>query len=158
MVSTTLQSKESVNLGPPLPHEMPKPPFRPGAIGRIAFFFSIVAGALVCIISLRRMGHAEKARKVLWMTIAGAVGVACFLLLLPDAIGRLAGLLLEVLWYFVYRKIQATEFEHWQALHPETFPASGWRAIGWGFLGAGMFFVIIVLVAAVFEAAGIVPM
>jgi hypothetical protein len=158
MVSNTLQSKESVNLGPPLPHELPKPPFRPGTIGRIAFFFSIVAGSLVCIINLRRMGHAEKAKKVLWITIASAVGVASFLLLLPDAIGRLAGLLLEVAWYFVFPKIQAKEFEQWQALHPEILPASGWRAIGWGFLGAGMFFVIIVLVAAVLQAAGIVPM
>lgn len=158
MVSNTLQSKEPVNLGPPLPHETPKPPFRPGTIGRIAFFFSIVAGSLVCIINLRRLGHAGKAKRVLWLTIASAVGVASFLLLLPDAIGRLAGLLLEVAWYFVFPKIQAKEFEQWQALHPEILPASGWRAIGWGFLGFGMFFVIIVLVAGVFQAAGIVPM
>jgi hypothetical protein len=158
MVSNTLQSKESVDLGPSLPHEMPKPPFRPGTIGKIAFFFSIVAGSLVCIINLRRMGHAEKAKKVLWITIASAVGVASFLLLLPDAIGRLAGLLLEVAWYFVFPKIQATEFEQWQVLHPEILPASGWRAIGWGFLGAGMFFVIFLLVAVVFQVAGIVPM
>ncbi len=110
------------------------------------------------MINLRRMGHADKAKKVLWITIASAIGVASFLLLLPDAIGRLAGLLLEVAWYFLFPKIQATEFEQWQALHPEILPASGWRAIGWGFLGFGMFFVIIVLVAAVFQAAGIVPM
>ena len=158
MISNTLQSRESVNLGPPLPHEMPKPPFRPGTIGRIAFFFSIVAGSLVCIINLRRMGHAEKAKKVLWITIGVAVGVACFLLLLPDAIGRLVGLVLEVIWYFVFPKIQAREFEQWQTLHPELLPANGWRAIGWGFLGFGMFFVIFVLVAAVFQAVGIVPM
>jgi len=67
------------------------------------------------------------------------------------------GLLLEVAWYFVFPKIQATEFVQWETLHPEMLPASGWRAIGWGFLGAGMFFVIIVLVAGVFEAVGIVP-
>src|SRR5260370_41762785 len=96
MVSSTLQSKESVNLGPSLPHEMAKPPFRPGTIGRIAFFFSIVAGSLVCIINLRRMEHAAKARKVLWITIASAVGVACFFLLLPSEIARLGALLLDV--------------------------------------------------------------
>src|SRR5258708_15912037 len=106
MVSRPLKSKESVILGPSLPNEMAKPPFRPGTIGSIAFFFSIVAGSLVCIINLRRMGHAEKSKKVLWITIATAVGVASFLLLLPDAIGRLAGLLLEVAWDFVFRKIQ----------------------------------------------------
>jgi hypothetical protein len=157
MVSNALQTKESVNLGPPLPHEMPKPPFRPSTVGTIAFFFSIVAGSLVCIINLRRMGHAEKAKRVLWITIGSAVGVASFLLLLPDAVGRLVALPLEIAWYFVFPKIQAAEFEQWQALHPEILPASGWRAIGWGFLGAGMFFVIIILVAAVFQVAGIGP-
>src|SRR5260370_42527709 len=98
---------------------MAKPPFRPGTIGRIAFFFSIVAGSLVCIINLRRMGHADKARKVLWITIASAVGVACFLLLLADAIGRWVGLLREVAWYFVFRKIHATGVLDWESLHPE---------------------------------------
>jgi hypothetical protein len=124
----------------------------------IAFFFSIVAGSLVCIINLRRMGHPEKAKKVLWITIVSAVGVVSFLLLLPDAMGRLAGLLLEVAWYFVFPKIQATEFEQWQVLHPEILAASGWKAIGWGFLGAGIFFATILLVAAVFQTVGIIPM
>lgn len=148
--------RDSVNLGPPLPQETPKPPFRPQVAGRIGFFFSILAGALVSIISLRRMGHSEKAKKVLWITVLSAALIAVVLLLMPDALGRLFGLGLEVGWYFVFPKIQDREFQQWQATHADVEPTSGWKALGWGFLGSVLFFVIIIVVAAILETTGIV--
>lgn len=148
--------KELVNLGPPLPLEAPRPPFRPGVVGRIAFFFSIVAGALVSIINLRRMGHPEKAKKVFWLTLLSTVAIATALLLMPDALGRLTGLGLEIAWYFVFPKIQMREFVQWEAAHPDVIPSSGWRALGWGFLGSALFLLIILLVGAIIQTSGIV--
>jgi hypothetical protein len=34
------------------------------------------------------------------------------------------------------------EFTEWQATHPSAIPSNGWKAIGWGLLGAVLFFVI----------------
>lgn len=153
---TVEPARDSVNLGPPLPQETPKPPFRPQVAGRIGFFFSIVAGALVSIISLRRMGHSEKAKRVLWITFLSAAFIAIIVLLMPDAPGRLFGLGLEVAWYFVFPKIQDREFQQWQATHPDIEPTSGWKALGWGFLGSFLFLTIIIVVAMILEATGIV--
>lgn len=153
---TVEPARDSVNLGPPLPQETPKPPFRPQVAGRIGFFFSIVAGALVSIISLRRMGHSEKAKRVLWITVLSAAFIAIIVLLMPDAPGRLFGLGLEVAWYFVFPKIQDREFQQWQATHPDIEPTSGWKALGWGFLGSFLFLAIIIVVAMILEATGIV--
>lgn len=153
---TVEPTRDSVNLGPPLPQETPKPPFRPQVAGRIGFFFGIVAGALVSIISLRRMGHSEKAKKVLWITVLSAAFIAIIVLLMPDATGRLFGLGLEVAWYFVFPKIQDREFQQWQASHLDIEPTSGWKALGWGFLGSVLFLATIIVVAVILEATGIV--
>lgn len=153
---TVEPTRDSVNLGPPLPQETPKPPFRPQVAGRIGFFFGIVAGALVSIISLRRMGHSEKAKKVLWITVLSAAFIAIIVLLMPDATGRLFGLGLEVAWYFVFPKIQDREFQRWQASHLDIEPTSGWKALGWGFLGSVLFLATIIVVAVILEATGIV--
>jgi uncharacterized membrane protein len=128
---TVEPARDSVNLGPPLPQETPKPPFRPQVAGRIGFFFSIVAGALVSIVSLRRMGHSEKAKKVLWITVLSAAVIAVILPFVPDALGRPVGLGLEVAWYFVFPKIQDQEFQEWQATHADIDPTSGGkRSVG----------------------------
>ena len=133
---------------------MPKPPFRPQAAGTIGFFFSIVAGALVSIISLRRMGHSQKAKKVLWLTLLGA---ATILILIPAALGRFVGLGLEGVWYFVFPKIQDQEFRQWQATHPDVAPSSGWKALGWGFVGIVAFFAIAMAMGIFLDATGIAP-
>jgi hypothetical protein len=136
---------------------MPKPPFRPRAAGTIGFFFSIVAGALVSVISLRRMGYAQKAKKVLWVTLLGSAVAATILILIPDALGRPVGLGLEGVWFVIFPKIQNQEFTQWQAAHPDVTPSSGWKAIGWGFLGVAVFFLIGVLMAILLTKAGIAP-
>ena len=154
---TVEPARDSVNLGPPLPQETARPPFRPQVAGRIGFFFSIVAGALVSIITLRRMGHSEKAKKAFWITALSAALIAAILLLMPEALGSLCALGLEVAWYFVFPKIQNREFQQWQATHADITPTSGWKAVGWGFLGSVLFFAVIIGVAVILETTGIVP-
>jgi Na+/H+-dicarboxylate symporter len=132
---------------PPLPQEMQKPPFRPGTAGKIGFFFGVVAGALVSAISLRRMGHPQKARKVIWITLLGAIALSAILLLVPDILGRLVGLGLEIVWYFIFPKIQDEEFQQWEATHREIAPSSGWKALGWGFIGTAVFLAIFFVMA-----------
>ncbi|MGB7622631.1 MAG: hypothetical protein WBN92_09810, partial [Terriglobia bacterium] len=87
--------KDSSSLGPALPAEMLKPPFRPKVAGRIAFFFSPIAGALVSVISLRRMGHPLKARRIFLWTLLAAVILAVVIILTPDIFGRVIGLAAE---------------------------------------------------------------
>jgi hypothetical protein len=136
---------------------MPKPPFRPQAAGTIGFFFSIVAGALVSVVSLRRMGHLQKAKRIFWITILGATLMATILILIPDALGRFFGLGLEVVGYLIYPKIQDLEFREWEATHPEIAPSSGWKAVGWGFAGLAAFLAILIAMGIFLDATGIAP-
>jgi hypothetical protein len=136
---------------------MPKPPFRPKVAGRIGFWFSIFAGALVSVISLRRMGHPQKAKKVMWISLLIGTVTAAVLILIPDAFGRLVGLGLEVVWYVVFPKIQDREFDQWVATHNVVAPSNGWKAMGWGFLGLVLFFVIFIAISVLLSATGIAP-
>lgn len=155
MASTNIgPGTNSYTLGPPLPQEMPKAPFRPKASGTIAFFFGIVAGALVAAIRLRRMGHSQKARKVLWITLIGAAVVSAILILIPEVFGRLVGFGLEIVWYFVFSRIQDEEFSQWVATHRDVVPSSGWRALGWGFVGLAAFLAILFVMALLLGAMG----
>jgi hypothetical protein len=158
MASSNLSpGPDSYTLGPPLPQEMPKPPFRPQAAGTIGFFFSIVAGALVSVISLRRMGYSHKAKKLLWITVLATIVIAIILILIPVRLGRLVGLGLEVVWYFTFPKIQDQEFGQWQATHPDLLPSSGWKALGWAFLGIVMFFAIFMVTGLTLDLTGVAP-
>lgn len=139
--------------GPPLPQEMPKPPFRPQAAGTIAFFFSIVSGAIVSAVSLRRMGHSQKAKKVIWITLLGAMVVGTVIIAIPDVLGRILGFCLEIVWYFVFPRIQDQEFRQWESTHNGIAPSSGWKAVGWGFVGLAVFFAIIMIMAEVLTHA-----
>ena len=102
------------------------------------------------------MGHSQKAKKVLWITMLGAAVAATILILIPPAAGRLVGLGLEGVWYFLFPKIQDREFRQWEAAHPDVAPSSGWRALGWGFVGIAIFFAIAIGMVIILEAAGIV--
>ncbi len=87
----------------------------------------------------------------------GATVVATILILIPVAPGHLVGLALEGVWYFVFSKIQDQEFGQWEATHNGVMPSSGWKALGWGFVGLAVFVAIIVLMAIFLYAAGIAP-
>jgi hypothetical protein len=136
---------------------MPKPPFRPNVAGTIGFFFSVIAGALVSVISLRRMGHSQKAKKLFSVTMLGAILMATILILEPAAKVRLFVLCLEGVCYFVFPKIQGQEFRQWETTHPDIVPSSGWKALGWGFAGLAAFFIIVVVMGILLDATGIVP-
>lgn len=139
--------KDYAPLGPVLPAEMLKPPFDPKVAGRIAFFFGPIAGALVSVVSLRRTGHPLRARQILRWTIAVAAALALVIILLPDALGRLFGLIAEITFYSVYPRLQDDEFATWQNANPGIQPANGWGALGWGFLGAALFVVVAILIS-----------
>jgi hypothetical protein len=139
--------KDLAPVGPVLDAERLTPPFQPAVAGRIAFFFGPIAGALVSVVSLRRTGHPMRARQVLRLTIAVAAIMAIILILLPDGLSRLFGFVAEIMFYTVYPRLQKDEFAIWQTANPGVEPSNGWKALGWGVLGALLFFVIVILIA-----------
>lgn len=134
---------------------MLKAPFRPQVAGRIAFFFGPMAGALVSVISLRRMGHPLRAKRILRWTLLVAAMLAVLLILTPDILGRALGLGAEIAFYLTFPGLQKSEFAEWQAAHPDLEPSNGWKALGWGFVGALLF--VAVLFAVAFPIALIFP-
>jgi hypothetical protein len=148
---------DSYNLGPPLTQEAAKPPFRPKVAGRIGFFFGVVAGALVSVVNLRRMGHAQKANKIMWITLLAALALAGVIILVPDGLVRLATFASEIVWYVIFPKIQDQEFGQWVVAHENTSPSNGWGALGWGFVGLFVFFVIGIVMSILLVSTGILP-
>jgi len=141
--STSIEpGKDYSSLTPVLAAEMGKPPFEPKVAGRIAFFFGPIAGALVSVVSLRRAGYPLRSGKILRWTLLVSAAMAVVLVILPDALGRLFGLVAEITFYSVYPRLQQKEFYEWQGAHTEILPANGWGAIGWGVLGVVLFFVV----------------
>lgn len=134
---------------------MTKAPYRPKAAGRIAFFFGPVAGALVTVVNLRRYGYPLKAKRVLSWTLLAAALLSVVLLLIPDVLSRVIGLIAEFTAYKVYSGLQEKEFEEWQTSHPDIEPRSGWGALGWGVAGLLLFLGIIFAVG--FALALFVP-
>jgi hypothetical protein len=145
--STIDPGRDLAPVGPVLDAERLTAPFEPAVAGRIAFFFGPIAGALVSVVSLRRTGHPLRARQVLRWTIAVAAVMSLVLILLPNGLGRLFGFVAEITFYSVYPKLQKDEFAIWQTANPGVEPSNGWKALGWGFLGAILFVVIAILIA-----------
>jgi FtsH-binding integral membrane protein len=149
--STIVPGRDLAPVGPVLDAERLTPPFEPAVAGRIAFFFGPIAGALVSVVSLRRTGHPLRARQVLRWTIAVAAVMAIVLILLPEGLGRLFGFVAEITFYTVYPKLQKDEFAIWQTANPGVKPSNGWKALGWGFLGLVLFFVVAMLIVIPLE-------
>ncbi len=147
----------SYSMGPPLPAELLKPPFTPGTAGRIAFFFGPLAGALVSAISLRRMRHPEKARKVTTMALLAAALLALILVFIPEGLSRIVGLAAEAAFYVTFQTIQESEFAEWQIANVSMQPSSGWKAIGWGLIGLCLFLMIVLVVVFGLSMLGIQP-
>lgn len=146
--STAIEpGKDYGSVGPALAAETPKPPFRPQVAGRIAVFFGPVAGALVSVISLRRMGLPLKAKRTLRWTLLATAVLAAVLLATPDVYGRVIGLGAEISFYLFYPRLQQAEYAAWQSAHTDVEPSNGWRAVGWGIIGLVLFFVIFIVVA-----------
>jgi hypothetical protein len=128
---------------------MLQPPFRPAVAGRVAFWLGPIAGALVSVISLRRMNCPAKANRVFLLTLIAAILLAILLILTPDILSRLIGFGAEIAFWLVFPRIQDWEFEDWQNAHPDVLPSNGWRAIGWGLLGLFLFLLTTFLVAMI---------
>jgi Na+/H+-dicarboxylate symporter len=103
------------------------------------------------------MGHSQKAKRIFWITILGTLLMAAILIMIPVPLGRPLGLGLELVWYFVFPKIQDREFRQWEATHPDVVPSSGWKALGWGFAGLVTFFAIAIGMGILLDATGIAP-
>ena len=78
-------SRLRLDLGPPLPSEESKPPWRPKVAGVIAFFFGPIAGALIVASSLRRMGHQDRAKNVMFLALGFSVVEGAMLFFIPGA-------------------------------------------------------------------------
>lgn len=144
-------------LGPPLPAELRKPPFTPKAAGRIAFFFGPFAGALVSVISLRRMGHPEQASKAFSIASFGAIALAIVLFFIPDPFARIAALGAEYVFYHIFKDLQNAPFAEWQVANASIQPTNGWLAIGWGFLGLVLSLIVFFIVFVVLGFFGLHP-
>ena len=136
-------SRLGLDLGPPLPSEESKPPWRPKVAGAIAFFFGPIAGALVVASSLRRMGYQDRAKKVMFLALGLAVLEGAMLFFVP---GALPGFVAEIAFLLFFPDLMEREFRKWQAAHPDANPSGGWSAIGWGLVGAPLLLVIVILV------------
>ncbi len=134
--------RDSYTIGPPLPSETSKAPWRPKVAGRIAFFFGPVAGALIVAISLRRMGCQQTAKKVMLLALGAAAAEAAILFFIPEALSRLIGFGAEIAFLLIFPVFMEKEFCEWQAAQPSAMPSNGWNAIGWGLVGTALFVVI----------------
>ena len=126
---------------------MLKAPFGPQVAGRIAFFLGPIAGAIVSVISLRRMGHPLRAKRTFLWTLLAAAILSVVITITPDILGRVISLGSELAFYLIFPGLQDREFTEWQTAHPELQPSNGWRALGWGLLGTLMFLVVFFAVA-----------
>lgn len=98
------------------------------------------------VISLRRMGHRERAKTVMLLALGIAVAEGLILAFIPEVLSRLVSFAAEIVFLLIFPPFMEKEFAAWESSHPDVKPASGWRAIGWGFLGATLFLVILLLV------------
>jgi len=143
--SPILPGRDPYTIGPPLPSETSKAPWRPKIAGRIAFFFGPVAGALVVVISLRRMGYPQSAKKVLLLALGMAAAEGVIIFFIPDALSRLVSFGAEIGFLLIFPVFMEKEFSEWQATHPGAMPSNGWKAIGWGVVGTAVLVVIFFL-------------
>jgi hypothetical protein len=138
---------DQVALGPSLPQEATAPPYRPKVAGKIGLFFGPLAGALVVAVNLRRMGHADKAKRTMLLTFLLAIPACVILFRSPDPFGKFVGLAMEVGCLIIFPPLQESEFVDWQTAHKGVSPSNGWRSIGWGVLGGLLFFALLFAVA-----------
>jgi hypothetical protein len=137
-----LSGKDPLSVEIQLPAEASKPPWRPRTAGRIAFWFGPVAGALVVAASLRRIGHQQKARKVMILAFVVGTVEAAILSFVPDGVGRLIGLAGHICFLLFFPPLMEAEFNGWQEAHEAVEPSNGWKALGWAVAGAFALFAI----------------
>jgi hypothetical protein len=156
METGTSPRHDEVSVGPSLPAEAGKPPYRPKVAGKIGFWFGPLAGALVVAVNLRRMGHPDKARRTIVFTFLVAIPVAVIFILTPDPFGKLVGLAIEIGCLLIFPPLQESDFADWQAAHEGVSPSNGWHAIGWGVFGLLLYLALLVVVAVILPIGGVI--
>jgi hypothetical protein len=63
------------------------------------------------------MGHQDKARKVIQLTLLTCIAIAPILFFIPDSLTRIVGLGIEAAFYMIFPSIQDREFGEWEATH-----------------------------------------
>ena len=128
-----------------------KPPWRPKVAGYVALILGPIAGALVAAASFRSMGHSRKANQTVFYTL-----LLCIAFLIPFILGIPAGapikkvilLAVEGAGYSVFPSIIREDYVKWKASKRGVKPGNDYASIGWGILGALMYFTIASLIAA----------
>jgi hypothetical protein len=127
-----------------------RPPWSPNTAAAITFLFGPFSGALITALSLQRMGNALKAR---WVFGLGVAGTIAFVILLNEVSSRFVFLAINLGLALLFRHLQTADFEAWQAADAFRYPASGWRAAGWGVVGLALFLVLFLAVLGGFSEA-----
>jgi Flp pilus assembly protein TadD len=129
----------------PIDQPSPKPPWKPKVSGVIAVLFGPLAGALVALVNLKRLGEGHKGRSVLGWTIAATVPLVAALIYLPGGVSKVVGLAVQGTGAGLFPWLQKRAFERWQQANPGAAHANEWKSAGWGLLG--MVFSLVVFAA-----------
>jgi hypothetical protein len=120
-------------------------PWRPKVAGYAGLLLGPMAGALVAAVSLRRMGQLEKAQKTVFYTLLLCMAfLIVFILGIPSDAPIKKFILLAVAGagYSVFPSVIREDYVKWRAANPAGKPRNDWAAIGWGLLGALIYFAI----------------
>ena len=122
-----------------------KPPWRPKVSGYVALILGPLAGALVVAASFRSMGQPRKGNQTIFYTLLLCIAFLIpFLLVIPaDApIKKIILLAAEGAGYSVFPSIIRQDYVEWKISNPGVKPRNDYSSIGWGVLGALMYFAI----------------
>jgi hypothetical protein len=128
-----------------------KPPWRPKVSGYVALILGPLAGALVVAASFRSMGQPRKGHQTIFYTLLLCIAFLIpFLLVIPtDApIKKIILLAVEGAGYSVFPSIIRQDYVKWKASNPDVKPRNDYASLGWGVLGALMYFAIAALILA----------
>jgi hypothetical protein len=128
-----------------------KPPWRPKVAGYVALFLGPIAGAFVVAASFRKMGQPQKAQQTVFYTL-----LLCIAFLIPFLLGipadapikKIILLAVEGAGYSVFPSIIRQDYVKWKASNPGVKPRNDYASIGWGLLGALMYFALATLILA----------
>jgi len=108
-------------------------------------------GALVAADSFRSMGQPRKAQQTVFYTLLRCIAFLIpFLLAIPaDApIKKIILLAVEGAGYSVFLSIVQEEYVKWRGSNPDVKPRNDYASIGWGIVGALLYFTMGALIAA----------
>ena len=128
-----------------------KPPWRPKVSGYVALILGPLAGAFVAAASFRSMGQPRKGHQTVFYTLLLCIAFLLpFLLIIPaDApIKKIILLAVEGAGYSVFPSVIRQDYVKWKASNPGVKPRNDYASIGWGVLGALMYFAIVALLLA----------